>query len=117
MTTLDTVDHVARHARNHHLPKRIKLFVASPVQTGIALPDGDLGLFVDWARSLEDPLVTGHAPGPTGYVEVSGRLLSGDLVQITVETDGDALRAAGLVGVLVLGQVEQHAHHRTAVPA
>lgn len=114
MTTLDTVGHVAAHARNHHLPKRIKLFVASTVQTGLALPDGDLDLFVDWARSLDDPLFTGHAPGPTGYVEVSGRLLSGDLVQITVETSGDALRAAGLIGVLVFGQVEQHTHHRTA---
>jgi len=117
VTTLDTVAHIAAHARNHHLPKKIKLLVVSAVQTGLALPDGELDLFVDWARSLEDPLFTGHAPGPTGYLEVSGQLLTGDLVQITVETSGDALRAAGMVGVLVLGQVEQHASKRTAVPA
>lgn len=114
MTTLDAVAHVAAHARNCHLDKKIKLFVASPVQTGFALPDGNLDLFVDWARSLEDPLFTGHAPGPVGYLEVSGKLLAGDLVQITVETSGDRMREAGLVGVLVLGQVEQFVR-RTAV--
>lgn len=115
MSTLTTVAHVAQHARNCQLPDRIKLFAASPVQTMFALPDGDLTLFVDWARSLEDPLFTGHAPGPVGYFEVSGRLLSGDLVQITVETDGDAMRAAGIVGVLVLGQVEQFARKPVTV--
>jgi hypothetical protein len=117
MTTLDTIAHLAQHARNHHLGQRIKMLSATSVQTILALPDGELGLFVDWARTLEDPLFTGHAPGPRGYIDVSGRILAGDLVTITVETSGNALRAAGLTGVLVLGQVEQHARHRTAVPA
>lgn len=115
MTTLDTVGRVVAHARNCHIDHRIKLFVASPVQTGFALPDGDLDLFLDWARSLQDPLFTGHAPGPVGYLEVSGKVLAGDLVQITVETSGDRMRAAGLVGVLVLGQVEQFARKPVTV--
>jgi hypothetical protein len=114
---LDTVDHIARHARNNHLGKRIKLLSATPVQTVVVLPDDELGLFVDWARTLEDPAFTGHAPGSRGYIDVSGRILAGDLVTIAVETSGNALRAAGLTGVLVLGQVEQYARHRTAVPA
>ncbi|MEV6879701.1 hypothetical protein [Amycolatopsis sp. NPDC051128] len=117
MTTLDTVAHVAAHARNQHLPKRIKQLVVSAVRTGLALPDDELDLFVDWCRSLDDVVLAGHAPGPAGYLEASGRLLTGEVVQITVETSGDALRASGLAGVLVLGEVEQYARRRTAVPA
>ncbi|MGW4525136.1 hypothetical protein [Amycolatopsis sp. NPDC004378] len=117
MTTLATVAHIAQHARNRHLSDRLAFFCVTEVQTVLVLPDDALDLFVDWARSLENPEMTGVAPGPIGTLEVTGRILSGDPVQITVHTDGDALRAAGLVGALVLGQVEQHARKRTAVPA
>lgn len=117
MTSLDAVGHVVAHALRWQIPGRIKGFSATEVQTGLILPDDDLGLFAQWGSTLDAPLFTGHAPGPIGDLVVTGHVLSGHEVTITVRTDGNAMRAMGMVGVLVLGQIEQYARHRTAVTA
>jgi hypothetical protein len=116
MTSIDNLGHVVDHARRWQIPGTLKMFVATPVQIGLSLPDGDLPLFLRWARSLVDPLFTGHAPGPIGSLEVSGTLMCGRIVHVTVRADGDRMRAEHATGVLVLGQVEQYAH-RIAVAA
>ena len=112
MTSLDAVGHVVAHALRWQIPGRIKGFSATEVQTGLILPDEDLALFVQWGSSLDAALYTGHAPGPVGDLVVTGHVLSGHLVTITVRTDGNRMRGAGLAGVFVLGQVEQYARRQ-----
>lgn len=116
MTSLDHVGHVVAHAVRWQIPGRIKGFSASDTHTGLVLPDEDLALFVQWGSTLDAPLYTGHAPGPIGDLVVTGHVLSGHEVTITVRTDGNRMRAADMVGVLILGEVEQFAR-RMAVLA
>lgn len=116
MNSLDNVGHVVDHARRWQLPGRINGFIATQVQTGLTLPDNDLPLFVKWAKTLGDPLFTGHAPGPVGDFVVTGHVQSGHFVTVTVRADGNRMRDLGTVGVLILGQIEQYAA-RAAVAA
>lgn len=109
MTTVDTLRRVVEHAERWGIGPKMKQFQASGVRIGLAVPDKDLDLFVQWARHLDDLEITGLVPGPIGALKVRGRLMSGHVIEVSVLLDGNDMRTRDLVGALVLGQVEQYA--------
>lgn len=114
MTTLDTVRRMVEHATRHGLlDHRLGTFAANPHAVNLTVQD--LPGFLAWARTLAQPLYTGHAYGETGELVVTGNILSGHQIGVIHYTDPAALTDAGLVGVLVYGQIEQFA--RKAVTA
>lgn len=116
-TNLDTLLHVVEHAKRWQLKDdRFKKFVASSTEHAMVLPDGELALFAEWARHLGgDVRITGYAPNDRGWFHVSGKLLSGHDIDVSVEAPGQSMRDRGMTGDLALGEVEQFA--RKPVPA
>jgi hypothetical protein len=110
MTTLDTLLHVVEHAKRWQIgDHQLKQVSANAAQFAFQLPDNDLDLFMQWARHLEDSTIMGIVPGPIGVLAVRGQIMSGHPVAISVISDGLAMRFHDLMGVVVLGEVEQYA--------
>lgn len=114
MTTVDTLQLVVEHAKRWGIGEKIKQFHASGVRVALAVPDKNLHLFMQWARHLDGLTITGVLPGSLGYLHARGRLLSGLMIDVTVEMDGIDMRALHLYGAIVLGEVEQAARKAAA---
>lgn len=115
MTTLHTLKHVVEHADRWGIPDHeIKQVTGGPGKLVFLLPDKDIDLFARWAKNLDDRWITGLATGSVGRLRVTGQILSGHRVEITVLLDGGDMRRLGLVGNLALGEVEQAARKLVA---
>lgn len=109
MSNLDMVLHVVEHARRWRISSdRLEYFSCSPRQTVLMLPYGEVGLFIEWARHLDQRSITVRRQNNCpGAIEVSGAVLSGHPITVLVELDQQHLRRAHLLGAVSLGELER----------
>lgn len=111
--TTDTLRHVVDHVKRWRIEDRYQRFESSAKVTALTLRDGDLGVWIAWARTLDESsrLISGHAPYITdhGYLHTSGHLMSGHVIDVYVCLPAAQMRAMSLTGPLLLAEVEQYA--------
>lgn len=112
-TTLVMLQHVVEHAERWRIGDRCKQFDVTAHQMNLTLPDHDLTLFVAWARHLNGALVTASAgyTRTAGLLHAQGRLMSGPVLHVYVTSDAERMRRAGLVGSVLVAEVEQYVRH------
>lgn len=103
MRSIEQLNRICHHADawgfDHHA---IAVLVLQPVPR-IVLHADQLAAFISWARTLDNNLI--RATG--GCLEVNGGIGAGMWVTVAIAPGRERLEAAGLTGVVVLGQVEQ----------
>lgn len=112
MNDFDFLHELVDHARAWGIDDKFKTLDTGPHT--LRLRDGDVELFIRWARHLMPDPVWVMASERTGLLQADGHLMRGGLVSVIVQVDRDLLRAARLHGFVTIGQMSTL--DRTAVP-